>query len=131
MGSTKHCNTDYDIWAETIHILNCLPCTSAFTHVKGHQDDALSAFCKVKSPLPRIAHYNFEMDRIAAQCRTAGKQPTMATVLPTSKIALVLNSKVVTNNLKEAINHAMKYAPVQTYLCQRNAWTPDTFNLID
>ena len=37
MGSTKHCKTDYDIWAETIHILDCLPCTSAFTHVKGHQ----------------------------------------------------------------------------------------------
>jgi len=55
----------------------------------------------------------------------------MTTVLPTSKIALVLNSKVVTNNVKEAISHAMKCAPVQTYLCQRNAWTPDTFSLID
>jgi len=25
----------------------------------------------------------------------------------------------------------MKYAPVQTYLCHRNAWTPVTFHLID
>ena len=89
MGSTKHCNTDYDIWAETIHLLDCIPCTSAFTHVKGHQDDALYAFCKVRSPLPRLAHYTIEMDRIAAQCRTVGIQPPMTTVLPTSKIALV------------------------------------------
>ena len=101
MGSTNHCKKDDDIpvWVETVHILNCLPCTSTFTHVKGHQDDALYAFCKVRSPLPRIAHYNIEMDRIAAQCRTAGIQPMMTTVLPTSKIALVLNSKVVTNNV--------------------------------
>jgi len=25
----------------------------------------------------------------------------------------------------------MIYAPVKTYLCQRNEWTPDTFHLID
>jgi len=107
MGSTKHCKTDYDIWIETIHILNCLPCTRVFTHVKGHQDDALYAFSKVRSPLTQIAHYYIEMDKIAAQCRTAGTQPMMITVLPTSKIALVLNSKeVVTNNVKEARSHA-------------------------
>jgi len=52
-GSTKHCKTDYDIWAETLNILIFLPCTSTFSRVKGHQDDALYAFCKVRSPLPR------------------------------------------------------------------------------
>jgi len=51
MGSTKHCKINYDIWIETLHILNCL-CTSILSHVKGHQDDALYAFCKVGSPLP-------------------------------------------------------------------------------
>ena len=56
-----------------------------------------------------------------------GIQPTMTTVLPRSEIALVLNSNVVTHNVKDAISHAMKYAPVQTYLCQRNEWTPETF----
>jgi len=131
MGSIKYCKTDYDIWAETIHILESLPCTSAFTHVKGHQDDALYAFCKVTSPLPRLAHYNIEMDRIAGQCRNEGIQPMMTTVLPRSEIALVLNSNVVTHNVKDAISHAMKYEPVQTYLCQRNEWAPETFNLID
>ena len=80
MGSIKYCNTDYDIWAETIHILESLPCPSAFTHVKGHQDEVLYALkghqdevlyasCKVRSPLPRLAHYNIEMDRLAGQCR--------------------------------------------------------------
>ena len=61
MGSTKHCKKDDDIpvWVETVHILNCLPCTSTFTHVKGHQDDALYAFCKVRSPLPRIASLQY------------------------------------------------------------------------
>jgi len=112
MGSTKYCKTDYDIWAETIHILDCLPCPSAFTHVKGHQDEVLYASCKVRSPLPRLAHYNIEMDRLAGQCRNAGIQPTMTTVLPRSEIALVLNSNVVTHNVKDAISHAMKYAPV-------------------
>jgi len=127
MGSTKHCKTDFDIWTETLNILNCLPCTSTFSHVKGHQDDALYAFCKVRSPLPRI-----EMDKLAEQCRTGGSQPMMTTVLQSSKIALVLNSSVVTSNVEETINHAaMKYEPVQTYLCQRNEWTPTTFHLID
>ena len=32
---------------------------------------------------------------------------------------------------KDAISHAMKYAPVQTYLCQRNEWAPETFKQID
>ena len=68
MGSTKYCKTDYDIWAETIHILESLPCPSAFTHVKGHQDEVLYASCKVRSLLPRLAHYNIEMDRLAGQC---------------------------------------------------------------
>ena len=51
----------------------------------------------------------------------------MATVFPRSEIALLLNSNVVTQNVKDAISNAMKYAPVQTYLCQRNEWTPETF----
>ena len=40
-------------------------------------------------------------------------------------------SSVVTSNVEEAINHAMKNEPAQTYLCQRNEWTQDTFQLID
>ena len=42
-------------------------------------------------------------------------------------------SSVVTSNVEEAINHAMtlKYEQVQTYLCQRNEGTQDTFQLID
>ena len=67
MGATKHCKTDYDIWAETEKILNLLPCTSTFSHVKGHQDDGvLYALCEVRSPLPRIAHYNIAMDKCHA-----------------------------------------------------------------
>jgi len=71
------------------------------------------------------------MDKLADQCRTEGSQPMMTTVFQKSKIALVLNSSVVTSNEEEAINHAMKHGPVQTYLCQKNEWTLDTFQLID
>jgi len=102
-----------------------------FSHVKGHQDDALYEWCKIRNPLPRISHYNIAMDKVAEQCRTDGSQPTMTTVLQSSKIALVLNSAVVTSNVEAAIKHAMKYEPVQTYLCQRNQWTLETFQLVD
>ena len=54
----------------------------------------------------------------------------MTTVLQSSKIALVLNSAVVTSNVEAAIKHVMKYEPVQTYLCQRNIWTLEMFHLI-
>ena len=75
--ATKHCKTDYDIWAETEKILNLLPCTSTFSHVEGHQDDgALYALCKVRSPLTRIAHYNIAMDKLAEQCRSYRRIPT-------------------------------------------------------
>jgi len=46
------------------------------------------------------------MDKLAEQCRAEGSQPMMTTVLQPSKIALVLNSSVVTSNVEEAINHA-------------------------
>ena len=71
------------------------------------------------------------MDKVAEQSRIDGTQPTMTTVPQSFKIALVLNSAVVTGDVEAAIKYAMKYKPVQTYLCQRNLWTLNTFHLID
>ena len=69
--------------------------------------------------------------KLADQCRNTGIQPTMTTVFQSSKIALIINSSVVTSNVKDEIKYAMKYTPLQTYLCQKNNWTPDTFQLTD
>ena len=63
-------------------------------------------------------------------CRTLSKTKH-AFIFQSSKIALIINSSVVTSNVKEEIKYAMKYTPLQTYLCQKNNWTPDTFQLTD
>ena len=69
--------------------------------------------------------------RDGQKCRNTGIQPTMTKVSQSSKIALIINSSVVTSNVKEAINYAMKYTPVQTYICQKNNWSLETFQLSD
>ena len=97
--------------------MNSLLCTSVFSHIKGHQDEALYAFCKTRSPLLLLTHFNIEMDKLTDQeCSNTGIQPTMPTVFQSSKIALIINSSVVTSNVKEEINYAMKYTPLHTYI---------------
>ena len=66
LHNTKHCKTDRlrHMDRNSAHP-DLLTMRKRILSWKGHTDDTLYAFCKVRSPLPRIAHYNIEMDHLA------------------------------------------------------------------
>ena len=53
--STRSLVTDYDLWAETVEILENIQCKKRFNHVKGHQDDFIQKGNK-QGPLDRHAY---------------------------------------------------------------------------
>ena len=49
--------TDYNLWAESMTIIDSLQCNPWFFHVKGHQDDFRIKH-KKKGPLPQHAFWS-------------------------------------------------------------------------
>ena len=122
--------TDYDLWCETVDVLENVACRGTFIHVKGHQDDFI-AIEKKQGPLNQHAFWNVQMDRIASTTRTTNENTPVTPFLESSKIALMVNGSAVTTNISRVIKDKLVAEPMESYICEREGWTQSIFCLVD
>ena len=121
--------TDYDLWVETVEILENIQCKKRFIHVKGHQDDFIQKGNK-QGPLNRHTYWNVQMDKIAENTQTQG-QVLHTPFLASSKIALMVNGQAVTSNIPKIIRNAIVSKPLELYIREKERWSAETFSLVD
>ena len=61
----SHDPTDYDLWQESMNLMENLNTTVTTMHIKSHQDDILKKDFGGIGPMPCHAHYNIIADKLA------------------------------------------------------------------
>ena len=117
--------TDFDLWVESATIIEKLDCTVMYMHVKGQQDDFIVKK-KQAGPLPRHAFWNVQMDKLVEQTRLLS-QAKKTSFYPSSKIAVIVKESAVTTKVEKVIRKELTTQPLKDYICQKEAWTQETF----
>ena len=121
--------TDYDLWVDTVEILENIQWAKQFLHVKGHKDDFILKGNQ-QGPLNRHTYWYVQMDKIAKDTRKQGKVQHTP-FLASSKIALMVNSSAVTSNIQQVIRTTLLSESLENYLKERERWSAETFSLVD
>ena len=98
MGDDDHDATDYDLWKESIDIVRHQSASVATMHINAHQDDVLRDQFGGIGPMPRHAHYNIVVDKLAESKRLALEQCTVVLCPPSIKAALFIQGKYISSD---------------------------------
>jgi hypothetical protein len=100
-------------------------------HIKAHQDDALRDNFGGVGPMPRHAHYNIAVDKLAERKRLTLIQSTVVVPPPSIKATLSIQGKYISSNTVQHIENRIEAPPLIEYLKKRNDWSDDIFSEID
>ena len=131
LDDDSHDPTDYDLWQESMSLIDKLQTTVTTMHVKAHQDDLLKKDFGGVGPMKRDAHYNIIVDKIAEIKRETLQICSNTIPAPSIKAAITIRGNIVTSNTIRHIEHELTGKPLIAYLIRQNKWTEPTFHTID
>ena len=126
--ASRYLTTDYDLWKETLDLLDSLPVTVNLRHVKGHQDEMYSQ--GIQGPLTRDAFWNVQMDALAASKRLTTPTPIQECFQSTG-ITFFNGNDVVTTDIGPCLKDKILAPALVDYICNKEEWTQETFDLVD
>ena len=94
----KFSTLDFDLWAESQHLINGLSPSISVHHIKSHQDDTTDM-----DDLTTEAYRNVMMDRKAERHRERNPHNIQPYFMRTSKVALRINNTLIVGLVKKAL----------------------------
>ena len=105
--------SDRDVWDETNILLQRIPLTCNFRHVKGHQDDMHKK--GYHGPLSRDAHWNVHMDRKAEVAQLLHPTPSMINFGSLSA-EIIHDDQPIHTKISKKIKQAFLSPPLREYI---------------
>ena len=126
-AASRYLTTVFDLWKETVDLLDKLPVTTNLYHVKGHQDSMYSD--GFQGPLTSDAHWNIKMDALAATKRLT-TLTSFTSCFQSTGICLVNGNTVITTDVGLCLKDKLLSPALKDYICDKEEWDHDTFNLV-
>jgi hypothetical protein len=119
--------SDYDLESAIIEMLDILPITVRFTHVKSHQDDKTDI-----NLLPWEAQMNVHADHLATDYLENYAEPSkIIPFIRPSKASLTIQGKTITRRFAYRLRLAASSPNLEQRLKLKNNWTQRTLQSIN
>ena len=112
----SHDPTDYDLWQESMSLIDKLQTTVTTMHVKAHQDNLLKKDFGGVGPMRRDAHYNIIVDKMAEIKRETLQICSNTVPAPSIKAAITIKENIITSNTTQHLEHEITSKPLIAYL---------------
>ena len=131
LDDDSHDPTDYDLWQESMSLMEKMSTVVTTMHVKAHQDKKLREDFGGVGPMNRHAHYNIMVDKMAEIKRETLSECKDTFPAPSIKAAISIKGNYITSGTIKHIEHEVSGKPLINYLMRRNKWTKEIFSSID
>jgi hypothetical protein len=120
--------SDYNLESGILDLLEKIPITFNFIHVKSHQDDETEVHL-----LPWEAQMNVKSDHLASEYLENHAIPSkIIPFIPTSQASLTIQGETITRQFANRLRNAAASSPnIRNRLKLRNQWTKQTFQFIN
>lgn len=127
----RHLSADYDIESVVRDVTSDAPFKMATNWVKGHQDDTLPV--ELLSSEAQLNVLADELADIAQQDRPTTTAPITKTdqVFKSERLALFIDEKKITTNMKSHIVEALRTPALRKYYQEKHDWDEHTWDTID
>jgi hypothetical protein len=115
--------SDYDLESGILYLLQTIPLTLQFIHVKSHQDDDTAV-----NLLPWEAQMNVKADHLATDYLENYSTPSkIIPFIPPSQASLTIQGETITRRFTNRLRTAGSSPPIRQRIMKRNNWTKQTF----